>query len=526
MDVIFLTGAGSEPGQSIARRLVGAGFRVYGLAAQFPPQGLAHRDFVPVAVNLADSAAVRAEVEAVLAKENTVFGAILAGNYPVEEPFEATHAEDIATALNAGVASPLTLVRQVLPQLVRRRGYVVALTRAPTGAGAVLAATVEGALRQFTRELFAELRDTGVKTAQVRLEGNSGAPDPAARFTQAPQSQVQADIVADAVESIFRLRENNALTELVLRPQATREEPRLPISAEPRLRAVQVVQLPPPQNFPPPREIILTPERKRPDYAPPPGAGETDDWEDEEDFVDPELRYLLKSNRNRGEEQPSRTERDDRQPEKNRGRERPPRDGALRVHPPTDNRKPQPPAPQQRQSNGAPAPERNFLPYPEKWHWPRPPSQGQLDRLARRRAQDERQRKNSPLARVPQKPAVASRTAEPVPEFVPPPPRDLRRADIPEFVPPVAPLTVDAPVPEPSAEEISPAPKTDSAPVQAEDLPKEVPVAESPVKPAKKTPRKKVANREVLVKKDPAKKATGSAAKTPARRVPKKPASE
>ena len=524
MDVIFLTGAGSEPGQSIARRLVGSGFRVYGLSAQFPPQGLAHRDFVPLAVNLADPAAVRAEVETVLAKESTVLGVILAGNYPVEENFEATHAEDIATALAAGVSSPLTLVRQVLPVLVRRRGYVVAITRAPSGSGAVLASAVEGALRNFTRNLFEELRDTGVKTAHVRLEGNSGPADPAARFTQAPQSQVQADIVADTVETIFRLRENNALTELVLRPQATREEPRLPVSAEPRLRAVQVVQLPPPQNFHPHREIILTPDRKRPDYAPPPGAEETDDWGDEEDFVDPELRYLLKSNRNRGEEQSARMERDDRQLERNRGRERPPRDGALRIHPPTDNRKPQPPAPPPRQGNGAAAVERNFAPSPENWHWPRPPTPSQLERQARRQAQDDRRRQNPPR-HEPQRPAPPSRPSGPLPEFVPPPPRDFRRADLPEFVPPVAggDLAKGKVL---VAEKIPSAPQVVSPGETAEGLPKEMPRADSPSKPAKKTPRKKASEKETPVKKTPAKKTAQSTTRTPAKRAAKKSAAE
>lgn len=468
MDVIFLTGAGSEPAQSIARRLVAAGFRVYGFASQFPAQGFNHADFIPVPVDLSDPAALRAELTALLERETTVTGVVLAGHYPVDDTFEATHAEDIPLALNAGVTGPLLLVRAVLPMLVRRRGHVIALTRSvPDGTGAALAAAAAGALQGFVRALFTELRDTGVKAAHLRLENNPGAPDPAARFTHAPQSQVQPDIVADTVETLLRLRENNALTELVLRPQATREEPRLPVSAEPRLRALQVVQLPPRKNFPPPEETIYTPERKRPDYAPPPG--EADDFDDDEDdSIDPELSYLLKSNRPRppaqSEPPPARAP----QPPPQNRREPKPRSGALRVHPPTPEApRPSPQAPSQPKPSPAPSP------YPGGWHGPRPPSPRQWERMARRQRQDGAPR-----------PAVSSKTpAAPVPEFVPPPPPEAVAPDVPVFVPPVAREKSETPV--------APAPETAAAPAPEKPSAKKRP-RRSAAKPA---PEKKAAPR-------------------------------
>ncbi|MDR2863898.1 MAG: SDR family NAD(P)-dependent oxidoreductase, partial [Puniceicoccales bacterium] len=262
MDVFFLTGAGTEPAQSIARRLVSAGSRVYGFDARFPEQGFQNADFIPVPLDMTDIAAVRTAASKILATETILSGVIFAAGQTVEDPFESTHPDDISLALVSGLVAPLLLARMALPSLVRCRGHIIAITNDTPGQdGTVLNATVAGALREFTRTLFEELRDTGTKTAHLRIGHNTGRTDPAARTTQTPQSEVQPDIVADTVLTLLRLRENNALTELVLRPQATRETPRLPVTADPRLRAIQVVQLPLPQHFPPPDEAIYTPPR-------------------------------------------------------------------------------------------------------------------------------------------------------------------------------------------------------------------------------------------------------------------------
>lgn len=293
MDIVLLLGAGAEPAQSIARRLVANGARVYGLANKFPDQGFSHRDFVPVGVNPADPSAVRTEVEKIVAKEGAVGAVILAGHNPVEDAFEAAHPNDVALAIFAGLAAPLAAVRAAMPGLVRRRGLVLAITRPVFGPGAALGGVVEAGLASFCDGLFGELRDTGVRVSHIRLQENAGPADPAARFNNAPQSRVQPEIVADTVEAIMNLRENNAITRLVLRPQATREEPRLPVTAEPRLASLQVVQLPTSKNYPPAEDKIRTPDYRRPDYAPPPEDREVEE-DDEDDAVDPELAYLIK----------------------------------------------------------------------------------------------------------------------------------------------------------------------------------------------------------------------------------------
>lgn len=298
MDTVIITGASGEPAVSIARRLCSIGIRVYALAGTIPETSLGADEFVPVPCDPTSPDAVISAVQSVLEKEKHVIGIILAGQYLSEENFEAVSPEEIRLALNAQVIAPLCAVRLALPSLISGRGHVVVVSPgAGTTSGRALNAVADAATRAFAGTLFAELRDTGVKTCHILLQNNEGAPDPAARFTTAPQSRIHAEVVADSVETVFRLRENNALTQMILRPQATRETPRIPISSEPKIRALQVVQLPPKKNFPPEEEPIPTPAYRRPDYAPAKnerGNTETEDDGFSDDYVDPELRYLVK----------------------------------------------------------------------------------------------------------------------------------------------------------------------------------------------------------------------------------------
>jgi len=300
MDTVIITGAGDEPALSVARRLCELGMRVYALAGIVPETGLSADEFVPVPCDLTSPREVLDATKKILEKEKRIAGIVVAGQFLAEDFFETISYEDIFGTIAARLTSPLCVVRAALPSLITTRGNVVVISPdTGTPSRRALNSAINSALETFAGTLFEELRDTGVKACQILLKNNDGAPDPAARFTTTPQSKIQPDIVADTVESVFRLRENNALTQIILRPQATRETPRIPVSAEPKIRALQAVQLPPKKNFPPAETPIPTPAYRRPDYAPPKtnhqeNAPENDGFSD--DYVDPELRYLVKQN--------------------------------------------------------------------------------------------------------------------------------------------------------------------------------------------------------------------------------------
>lgn len=308
MDTFIITGANAEPAQSIARRLCEMGARVYGIAGTFPETDFAFNEFFPVACDVTSPAAVAVEIEKILEREKTISGLIFSMQYLSCEAFEAMTTEEITLAVNALVSAPLVIASLALPSLIASRGSLIAVSpNTVTPHGHVLNNITDAAMKVFAGTLFGELRDTGVKTCHIFLQNNTGAQDPAAAYAKAPQSRIQPDIVAETVETVLRLRENNALTQIVLRPQATRETPLIPVSSEPRIRTLQVVRLPETKNYPPTEEPILTPKYRRPDYAPPRGQKALDAAEEAladdeafaDDYVDPELRYLVKTNAKR-----------------------------------------------------------------------------------------------------------------------------------------------------------------------------------------------------------------------------------
>jgi hypothetical protein len=400
-----------------------------------------------------------------------------------------------------------------LPSLVRCRGHIIAITNDTPGQdGTVLNATVAGALREFTRTLFEELRDTGTKTAHLRIGHNTGRTDPAARTTQTPQSEVQPDIVADTVLTLLRLRENNALTELVLRPQATRETPRLPVTADPRLRAIQVVQLPLPQHFPPPDEAIYTPPRKRPDYAPPPGSEDAlpEDDEDSAD-IDPELLYLLKPEHRQAEppqqprpqrqerprppvqQEPVRQQQDTRPPAQQQdGRQGRRRGAVLRIHPRLSDEQPgrqeqrrqEPPQsnqrPPQQPRNEAPANPQQTPPYPEGWNGPRPPTRRQLERIWHQQKEQQRRERGASFTGAAPAPDRQTPSGEPR-EYLPP------RIPAVDDTPPVI-AQKPEPVPAKLPDETPAPPET---PVEASTANPPPPNKSGQRPPAKKRPVKK-----------------------------------
>lgn len=309
MDTVIITGAIDEPAISVARRICELGMRVYALDKIIPETGLSADEFVPVVCDLTSPSEVLSAVEKILEKETRIAGVVIAKQFLKNDFFESISYEDILSTIASRLSSPLCVVRAALPSLIATRGHVIVISPdAGTPPRCALNAAVNSALEAFAGTLFEELRNTGVKTCRILLKNNDGAPDPAARFTTAPQSKIQPDIVADTVETVFRLRENNALTQIVLRPQATRETPHIPVSAEPKIRAIQAVQLPPKKHFPTEETPIPTPAYRRPDYAPKKGkiVAETPDDDFSDDYVDPELRYLVKQNspqENRGNAQ-------------------------------------------------------------------------------------------------------------------------------------------------------------------------------------------------------------------------------
>jgi len=291
MDIALVTGADAGPGLAIARRLIGMGCRVYALATQFARNPFPHDDFIPLTCDLANPEAVTKAAEDVLAREGQVNFVVHAARR-VATPLFDSPVSALAERVNVGLLAPLALVRATLPLLRKTQGHFLVLCWNGEGAapGGPVTAAIEGGLHHFADELFEEMRSDGVRVTTLYARPNAET-SPEAAMALDPQSAVNPELVADAVEQLLRQRPSNVISTLIIRPAAATESPRIARSSELAGMVVRDVQLPPRQNFPEEPEPIPTPKRERPADAPPPSAEDFEE-EDEEDDWDPEAEPL------------------------------------------------------------------------------------------------------------------------------------------------------------------------------------------------------------------------------------------
>jgi NAD(P)-dependent dehydrogenase (short-subunit alcohol dehydrogenase family) len=291
MDIALVTGADAGPGLAIARRLIGMGCRVYALATLFPRNPFPHDDFIPLACDLADPAALTKVAEDIVAREGHISFVVHAARRAPASLFDSPIAE-LVQRVNVGLLAPLALARVTLPWLRKEQGHFLVLCwngDGPAPGGPVTAA-IEGGLHHFTDALFDELRSDGIRATTVYARANAET-SPEAAFALDPQSAINPELLAETVEHLFRSRPSNVVSALVICPAATSETPRLLRSAELAGITTRDVQLPSREHFPREPEPIPTPKRARPADAPLHSAEDMDDEDEEEDW-DPDEEPL------------------------------------------------------------------------------------------------------------------------------------------------------------------------------------------------------------------------------------------
>lgn len=289
MDIAIITGAHQGYGLAIARRLVDMGMHVCALGPNFNSESFNHPDYHPMAVDMTDSAAAASVMDNLNARDGRIHCLIHAAELDSTGSFESIPPEEIPARIHHGLTFPLTLLRLALPELIKQRGQVISLQRTAASSGfSPLDEALNGVWSRLNERLFQQIRDTGVRMTRIQIDQTFG---PEANADA--QSRLPGDRVAQAVENIMRFPEGSLVSELVLRPQATREEPKIARTFSPILQAAREVRLPEPQNFPDSSGPIATPLPRRP------GPGERPPMEEEleeedDDEIEPELRYLIR----------------------------------------------------------------------------------------------------------------------------------------------------------------------------------------------------------------------------------------
>jgi NAD(P)-dependent dehydrogenase (short-subunit alcohol dehydrogenase family) len=278
MDIAIITGAHQGYGLAIARRLVDMGMQVCAIGPHFNSESFNHPDYHPMAVDMTDPAAAASVMDSLKTGDGRIHCLIHAAELDSTGSFESMPPEEIPARIHHGLTFPLTLLRLALPGLIKQRGQVVTLQRTATASAfSPLDEALNGVWSRLNERLFQQIRDTGVRMTRIQIDQTFG-----------PEAN------AEAVENILRFPEGSLVSELVLRPQATREEPKIARTFSPILQAAREVRLPEPQNFPESSGPIATPLPRRPGPGERPPMEIEAEEDDDDDEIEPELRYLIR----------------------------------------------------------------------------------------------------------------------------------------------------------------------------------------------------------------------------------------
>ncbi len=223
----LVTGASSGIGQAICKRLLAAGYTVYGIGRDFSACPIQEDAFHPLELDLCRTAQLPERLRE-LPFSHRISLLVNCAGVAYYGPHEELSPQKIHEMVAVNLEAPLVLTQLLLRSLKEQHGTIVNISSVTARSqnntyGCAYGATKAG-LTSFGQSLFEECRKSGVRVITLQPDLTETNLYRNADFTTASEedSRLLPEETADALMYILSLRSDVAVTEMTLRPQKNR----------------------------------------------------------------------------------------------------------------------------------------------------------------------------------------------------------------------------------------------------------------------------------------------------------------
>ncbi len=167
--IVLLTGVSGGLGSAIAKKLSSKGYKVYGTSRN--PIESTNQDFIPVQMDLTDSASISRVVKNLIAKEKKIDILINNAGIGITGSIEETSLEAVRLAFETNFFGTMQLIQEVLPHMRKQKsGTLINISSIAGYTGlpyrGIYSAT-KAAVMRITEALSAEVKSFGIRIIDI-----------------------------------------------------------------------------------------------------------------------------------------------------------------------------------------------------------------------------------------------------------------------------------------------------------------------------------------------------------------------
>ncbi len=235
MKSAIITGTSSGIGFAIAEKILSLGYKVYGLSRTKPERLTDNPNFQFVECDLRDAKIIRRKVDEIQSSDKSIYLLINNAGFGLIGLHEELDYKKLEEIIQVNLTAPILITRLLLRQIKINQGTIINISSVTAKKSSPLAsayAAAKAGLTQFGESLFDEVRKTGVKICNIHpdVTRTNFYNDLSIKENSDPDSYIDAESIADAVEMVLNQKSNLAVTDITLQPQKHKIERRIKVT--------------------------------------------------------------------------------------------------------------------------------------------------------------------------------------------------------------------------------------------------------------------------------------------------------